>query len=253
LPDSAQESIGLSTYVYGAANPVKFTDPDGRDPRTPVASGGSMDPSTIRFTQDSVSSAFQDGRTLGQLVDELKANPAKAASVEPVKVFQDRGVWFTLDNRRVVAFQKAGVQINYVVATAEDIVAAKEAGKFTTTNDGVSVEIRHEGKPSSQWETHRVKNPGTAKSTVSRLSPTNRGLACSSGIPCGPPPRPGFFYRAANVVGKAMTILMIFQALKADYDHYTNPQPTEPKRKVMMIWPFPGFTFTPAGGELEPA
>jgi RHS repeat-associated protein len=260
LPDSAKESVGLSTYAYAADNPLSHNDPDGREPRTPIAAGGggTMDPNVIRFTQDSVGDAFNDRRPVQQMVEELKANPAKAGSVEPIKIFRDRGVWFTLDNRRVVAFQKAGVQVPYEMATVEEINAAREAGKFTTTtttNDGVSIKIRNEGKPPSQWETHYVKNPGTANSSVSRLSPTNRGLKCAAGIPCGPIPEPpgggGWFFKTANFIGKSMNVLMIFQALKADHDHYTDPKPREPGRKVMMIWPFPGFTFTPVE-DLDP-
>ncbi len=51
---------------------------------------------------------------------------------------------FTLDNRRLEAFRRAGVSIPWRMATEEEIAA--EDWKFTTTNRGVSVRVR--GEPS---------------------------------------------------------------------------------------------------------
>ena len=50
------------------------------------------------------------------------------------------GLTFTLDNRRLFAFQEAGVPIRTVPARAVEIAA--EAWKFTTRNEGVSIRVR---------------------------------------------------------------------------------------------------------------
>jgi hypothetical protein len=47
---------------------------------------------------------------------------------------------FSLDNRRLEAFRRAGVDIPYRQATPEE--AAAEAWKFTTRNGGESIRIR---------------------------------------------------------------------------------------------------------------
>jgi hypothetical protein len=50
---------------------------------------------------------------------------------------------FTLDNRRLKAFQVAGKLINTVPATAEEV--AKESWKFTTRNKGIRAKVRRGG------------------------------------------------------------------------------------------------------------
>jgi RHS repeat-associated protein len=234
----------------------------GGGARTPVAAGGGggrdmMDPSRIRFTQDNVTDTFQDGRTIAQLVKELKADPAKAATVEPVKVFRDRGAWFTLDNRRVVAFQKAEVpEIPYETASASEINAARDAQKFSTTNDGVSIKIKSD-RPPAQWEIHRVPNPGETKGDIGILSRANRGLKCLIGFACAEPiaeptggaePSGGPGYRAlstgATIMDWLMTGLSIIGGIKADIDHYYDDRPPQDRpRKCIMVWPFPGFNW----------
>jgi hypothetical protein len=50
------------------------------------------------------------------------------------------GQLFTLDNRRLAAFQQAGVPVPFQMATPEQ--AAAQAWKFTTQNGGTSIRIR---------------------------------------------------------------------------------------------------------------
>lgn len=47
----------------------------------------------------------------------------------------------SLDNRRLVAFQKAGIQMPFRMATPEEIAA--ESWKFTTENEGKSIVINY--------------------------------------------------------------------------------------------------------------
>lgn len=104
-----------------------------------------MNPSDIRFTQDSISQTFKKG---GGLVDDLSAGlkngTIKPEDVQPIRVFEKDGLTFTLDNRRLYAFQQAGVKIPTVRASPFE-VASELTKKLTTTNEGISIVVR--GKP----------------------------------------------------------------------------------------------------------
>ena len=98
------------------------------------------DPSKIRFSQDSIGDAFTDGRTVSQLTEGLKNGSIRATDVPPIRTLERNGETFTLDNRRLKAFQDAGAPITTTSATAREI--KNESFKFTTKNDGTSVRIR---------------------------------------------------------------------------------------------------------------
>jgi len=107
------------------------------------AATGTINPGNIRFTQNSISATFQDGRTVSDLVNGLKTGEINATNISPIRVFEKDGQIFTLDNRRLYAYQEAGVEILYRWATAEEVSA--EAWKFTTTNGGTSIRVRGGG------------------------------------------------------------------------------------------------------------
>lgn len=96
----------------------------------------------IRFTQNSIKGTFRDGRAVSDLITGLKNGTLKPGDVAPIRVFMKDGKMFTLDNRRLYAFQQAGVRtIRVVWATAKEL--AKELpNKLTTENDGTSVLVR---------------------------------------------------------------------------------------------------------------
>jgi hypothetical protein len=52
------------------------------------------------------------------------------------------GRLYTLDNRRLEAFRRAGLEVPYRMATPDE--ADSERWKFTTTNQGLSVIVRGE-------------------------------------------------------------------------------------------------------------
>jgi|GEM_PF-1146861 len=108
-----------------------------------ITKGGLLDPSTIRFTQDSIKSTFKDGRSLQGLIDDLKAGRITADDLPAIRVFERDGKIYSLDNRRLKAFQEAGISVRTKPATAEEI--ANEAFKFTSKNDGISIRIRGGG------------------------------------------------------------------------------------------------------------
>jgi hypothetical protein len=101
----------------------------------------SMDASTIRFTQDSIKSAFRNGNSLSDTIAELKAGNLTADDFPAIRVFERDGNTYSLDNRRLYVFQEAGTSINTIPATEEEI-ASSLGDKFTTKNDGISIRVR---------------------------------------------------------------------------------------------------------------
>ena len=105
--------------------------------------GGSvqlLNPQSIRFSQASIRAALQDGTSIDDLAAELRSGRIRPHDVPAIRVFERNGKLFTLDNRRLEAFRRAGVDVPVRMASPQEI--ADEAWKFTTHNDGVSVRIR---------------------------------------------------------------------------------------------------------------
>jgi hypothetical protein len=101
-----------------------------------------MDPNAVRFSQGSVQYRFRDGRTLDDLAEGLRTGRVRTEDVPPLRLVERDGQLFTLDNRRLEAFRRAGVAIPWRMATPEEVEA--EADKFTTKNGGASVRVRGE-------------------------------------------------------------------------------------------------------------
>ncbi|MCP4100339.1 MAG: hypothetical protein GY750_02735 [Lentisphaerae bacterium] len=108
-----------------------------------LADEGFVDPSTIRFSQNSVSPNFSAGGSVDDLATGLRNGSVSPGDVPPISIFESNGQWMSLDNRRLVAFQQAGVQVPYRLATAQEIAA--QTWKVTTTNGGTSITIRGGG------------------------------------------------------------------------------------------------------------
>ncbi|MEY4591067.1 MAG: hypothetical protein RL497_3143, partial [Pseudomonadota bacterium] len=136
---------GVNNYLY-VPNPTGWVDPlglaakPGDCHKTDNATKGLADPKTIRFTQDSIKSTFKDGRSLRGLIDDLKSGNVTANDLPAIRTFERDGKLYSLDNRRLKAFQEAGVPIRTRPATADEI--ANEAFKFTSKNDGASIRVR---------------------------------------------------------------------------------------------------------------
>jgi hypothetical protein len=100
-----------------------------------------IDPSTIRFTQNSISNLFRNGNSVTETIARLRSGAIAAESFPRIRVFEQNGLLWTLDNRRLYVFQQAGLPIRTVPATAEEI-ASELPRKFTTINDGLSIIVR---------------------------------------------------------------------------------------------------------------
>ena len=103
-------------------------------------------PGSVRFTQSDITDTFKDGRSVKQLTDGLVDGSIDPSSVPAIRVFRQDGKLYSLDNRRLHAFQEAakkkpGLQI----PTREvDATMYKKAidKKMNTKNDGESVDVR---------------------------------------------------------------------------------------------------------------
>jgi RHS repeat-associated protein len=113
---------------------------------------GTVDPSKIRFSQDSIKSDFTnpdfgDVDTLSSKIRKFVETKGKEGidpdSVKPIRIVEKDGSVYTLDNRRLKAFQDAGVNIPYE-KLAE--IPKNQEFKFTTTNKGTSIRVRDKAK-----------------------------------------------------------------------------------------------------------
>ncbi len=99
-----------------------------------------MDPHQIRFSQDSIKGTFKDGRSVDDLAEGLRNGTVRPEDVPAIRIVDRDGVKYTLDNRRLAAFQQADMNVPARMATPQEV--ARDAFKFTTKNEGTSIRIR---------------------------------------------------------------------------------------------------------------
>ena len=92
------------------------------------------------MTFNLISFIFRDGTSIDDLASGLRSGRIDPNDVPAIRIFERDGIFFTLDNRRLEAFRRAGVNIRAQMATPQEI--ADESRKFTTQNNGVSIRIR---------------------------------------------------------------------------------------------------------------
>ncbi len=103
-------------------------------------SRGRRDPHLIRLSQDSVRYRFGDGSTIDDLAEGLRMGDVQPEDVPPARLVERGGLLFTLDNRRLEAFRRAGVDVPFRMASPGE--TSREVWKFTTRNDGASIRTR---------------------------------------------------------------------------------------------------------------
>lgn len=128
--------IMCGSAVIRASRWVAF--PNFRLPLAPEIS--TIDPNIVRFSQSSISKTFRDGTTIDNLAISLRNGATKINEMPPIRLVNQNNVLFTLDNRRLEAFRRAGMQIPYRMATPDEI--ASEAWKFSSKNWGISIKIK---------------------------------------------------------------------------------------------------------------
>ncbi|HLA57368.1 MAG TPA: RHS repeat-associated core domain-containing protein, partial [Puia sp.] len=109
----------------------------GRREFEAMATTGTVNAKLIRFSQDDISLTFRDKSEVQALVDQLKSG--QKVEIPPIRLVEKDNMIFTLDNRRLKAYQEAGVDIPYVKL---DKVPTEELDKFSTKNNGVSIEFK---------------------------------------------------------------------------------------------------------------
>lgn len=121
------------------------------------------DTKNIRYSQDNIRGTFDDGTNVNELVYHLINSPEYASMIVPIRIVKyndlpievqrylgKQGVSsnavFTLDNRILYAAKQAGVKVNSVWATKEDLEDIDLIRRFTTETAGKTIEIREEEK-----------------------------------------------------------------------------------------------------------
>jgi hypothetical protein len=92
-----------------------------------------IETSAVRFTQSSVSQTLRTGENINDVIGALRGpgGDALAKGFEPIRIFEQDGGLFTLDNRRLSIFSAAGRDVPFVWATPAEVTA--ESWKFTAT------------------------------------------------------------------------------------------------------------------------
>ncbi len=119
---------------------------------------GYIDPFLVRFTQDSADWHFKDKATrestgtIDDLVKGLRDGSIRPEDIPPIKVVLRDGQLWSLDNRRLEAFRRAGIPIRYRLVNWSRSVANEWKRKFTTRNNGESIRLRGEPQDPADLE-----------------------------------------------------------------------------------------------------
>jgi len=101
-----------------------------------------IDPQTIRFTQDSVSRRFSDGRYLVDTANDLRTGRLSSEDIPSIRVVDFEGKLYSLDNRRLVAFQMAGVDVPVERVPFAGQYESEFWDKYSPIWDGLRIIIR---------------------------------------------------------------------------------------------------------------
>ncbi|WP_066913606.1 RHS repeat-associated core domain-containing protein [Millisia brevis] len=146
-----------NTYVD---NPTTWSDPLGLAPCRwdNLATTGRMDPTEIRFSQNSIKYEFSTGGALDDTVEQLRSGSLDSGVFEPIRVVVRDGELHSVDNRRLAVFQMAGVDIPYRLVPLESFEEDWLRRRFTTDTFGESVRIRMPtGQADGSWTNPRFE------------------------------------------------------------------------------------------------
>jgi len=94
----------------------------------------------IRYTQDSIRSDFRlGGMSIHETKEELEREGQRCVNRIPaIKVFHDKNLWWSADNRRLWCFKEAGIDCIPVLIVEKRMV---NRNKFTSQNEGKYVRV----------------------------------------------------------------------------------------------------------------
>lgn len=75
-------------------------------------------------------------------IDDFSGNLGKTifpSTIQPIRIIEKDGQIYTLDNRRLYAYQQAGIDIPYQKL---DHIPKRELFKFSIENEGISIILR---------------------------------------------------------------------------------------------------------------
>jgi hypothetical protein len=122
IKETVETSVAESKVARGSSNFREYANTGKRNVSR-------ANPDEIRFTQDTASPNYSDGRTISETIEGLKINPEKAETISPIRVVENDGKFWTLDNRRLVAFQNA--RIKEIPVIIESLTSPKILKEFT--------------------------------------------------------------------------------------------------------------------------
>jgi len=107
-----------------------------------------INPHSVRFTQPTISQNFSKGGDINKLIEELRLGKIKVEDVPIIRVVEYEGKIFTLDNRRLAAFQNAGMKEIPIekVSLKDPKIFDEFYDKFNPVNDGINTVIIPQSK-----------------------------------------------------------------------------------------------------------
>ena len=97
-------------------------------------------PSEIRYCQGSICNVFDNSIPISKTAEQIISGEISVYDIPKIKVFSKAGLWFTRNNRRLWVFKRAE-QCGAVVQIEVQVCIRYDESKFTTTNEGTSVDI----------------------------------------------------------------------------------------------------------------
>ena len=96
-------------------------------------------PQKIRYTQDSISKNFHDGRSVDDMISGLMNGSISPDDVKAIRVFEENGKLYSIDNRRLYAFKQADMDRIKIKRISKNQIPP---GRRSTPNDGLSIRVR---------------------------------------------------------------------------------------------------------------
>jgi hypothetical protein len=103
-----------------------------------------LNPRDIRFTQSDVSPFFNNGRPVSDLINTLMKNKVSPYDIPPIRVVVENGKLFSIDNRRLLAFNTANIdKIPVEIASLKDTSIARlfEARRDPIAGEGQFIAV----------------------------------------------------------------------------------------------------------------